>query len=188
MRTYNKKSKRQASTTPLVTAKKHWIVYVLPLLFTFSGFVFLSQGSIFAKVTGLVIIFFSLRYILRKASVKLHLTHDHLFIETGVLPWFKKYYEIPLFDVYKTSASINRIGRFLNNGTVSARNREDHTDIVSHINIANPQDFANQVNMLVQKLPVHDLNKLYELKERGAISEHEYNIMKLGFITHKYLA
>ncbi len=188
MKVHSRKTFKAKNTKPLlVTAKKHWIVYIIPLLFTVAGITLIGFEEITFKSSGFLLTGLSVYHILKKASVRWHLTNDHVYIETGAWPWSKSYTEIPVYDIYKSSANVHFFGKVLNIGTIKAERRVENCPGFIHYNISNPEEFTKHLNLLVKKLSAHNLNNLYELREKGMISEHEYNIIKLGYITKQYL-
>lgn len=187
MKVHSKKTFKAKKITLLTTAGKHPIVYIVPLIFTLAGIFLIGFEELSFKGAGLLLALAGIYHILKKASVKWHLTPDHLYIETGVWPWSKSFTEIPVYDIYKSSTKIDFLGRVFNIGTVKAKRRFDDCSGFSHSNIANPEEFTKHLELLVQKLPSHGLNNLYELREKGMISEHEYNIVRLGHITKQFL-
>jgi hypothetical protein len=184
---YSKKSFKKDYGTPIATAKKHWVVYILPLLLIASGIALLGSNEISIKVTGGILILGSLLRAIQIAGEKWHLTKDHLFIERGMGPK-KTYQKVPVTDLYRSSTSTNKIGRALNFGSVTAKRRSDHCSGLRHSIISNPKQFHLHINALVQNSPAKDLNKFYELKEHGIITDNEYNIIKLGYITNHHLS
>ena len=184
----SKKKRSKKNIQPVATAKKHWIVYILPSAFVIAGIVLLNGEQMFFRAAGLLVILFGFYRILSKANEKWHLTESHLIIEDGILPWSKKYQEVSVHDIYKTDSEAHpRLKRF-KVGKVKARRRADDCSGLHHSYIANPEQFSNQLQLMVQKLPSNNLNTLYELKEKGAISEHEYNLIRLGHITQQHLS
>jgi hypothetical protein len=186
-KTKQKTTKRDLK--PVITAKKHWIVYVLPTVLVVAGLVLATGEETVMKAAGAAISLFGLVLILKRATEKWHLTDRHLVIEEGIMPWAKKYHEVSVHDIYKTHTDANpRLKKLFNVGNVTARRRADNCLGFKHSFVANPEEFSNKLQTIVQKLPSNDLNTLYELKEKGAISESQYNVMKLGYITHQHLS
>lgn len=187
-----KKSKGKSSKKkiqPVATARKHWIVYILPTAFVIAGIILLNGEQVFFKGAGLLIMLFGFYRILAKANEKWHITDEHLVMEEGILPWSKKYQEVPVHDIYKTHAEAHpKLKRYFNVGNVKTRRRADDCSGLHHSFIAAPDEFTSHLQLMVQKLPSNNLNTLYELKEKGAISEHEYNLMKLGHVTQQHLS
>lgn len=173
---------------PIAIAKKHWIIYILPFLFIIAGIVFLNNDQLFFKIAGSAAVFAGLFYSLRKANEKWLLTEEHLVIQKGILPAFRKYQEVPVHEIYKTYTETGKLGRFVNLASINTRRRADNCTGLRHSNIANADEFTNELQLMVQKLPSHGLNQVYELKEKGAISESEYNLIKLGHVTRQYLS
>lgn len=174
---------------PLITAKKHWIVYVLPAVLVMAGLVLAIGEQPLFKAAGASLSLFGLFLILKRATEKWHLTDQHLIMEEGIMPWTKKYHEVSVHDIYKTQTdSTPRLKKLFNVGSVKARRRADNCLGFKHSFVANPEEFSNKLQTIVQKLPSNDLNTLYELKEKGAISETQYNVMKLGYVTHQHLS
>lgn len=183
-----KNKKTNKKQTPLATAKKHWIVYVLPSLFVLAGLILLNNQAAAFKGAGLLVVLLGFSLILKKANEKWHLTDNHLIIEKGVLPWAKKYMEVPVADIYKTDFTPGKLSRFFKLGNINTRRRSEECTGFSSAFIANPDRFSGHVQLLVQKQPEHSLNQLFELKEKGMISEHEFNIIKLGHVTSRHLS
>jgi hypothetical protein len=187
MKTYSKKSFRENFGTPIATAKKHWVVYLLPLILIAAGVSLLYMSEILPKVLGTIMILGGAFRMIQIASVKWHLTEDHLFIESGIGRG-KKYQQVPVYDIYKSSTSTTKVGRVFNFGTVVAKRRSEHCTGLRHSIVSNPKQFHSHIHTLVQKSPAKDLNQIYELREKGLISESEYNVMKLGYITQHHLS
>ena len=174
---------------PVMTAKKHWIVYVLPTVFVIAGLVIVTGEQSLVKAAGASLSLSGLFLILKRATQKWHLTDQHLIIEEGIMPWAKKYHEVSVHDIYKTQTEAHpRLKKLFNVGNVKARRRADSCLGLKHSFVANPEEFSNKLQTIVQKLPSNNLNTLYELKEKGAISETQYNVMKLGYVTHQHLS
>lgn len=186
------KAKPQSSKKdlkPVMTAKKHWIVYILPTVFVLAGLVLVLGDQPLLKAAGAAVSLFGLFLIMKKATEKWHITDQHLIMEEGLMPWAKKYHEVSVQDIYKTQTNANpRLNRLFNVGNVKARRRADNCLGFTHSFMANPEEFSSKLQMMVQKLPSNNLNTLYELKEKGAISEAQYNVMKLGHVTHQHLS
>ena len=187
MKSYSKKSFKKDLGTPITTAKKHWVAYILPLLLTASGIALLSTNEGLLKVTGGILLLGSVIRMIQIGSEKWHLTEEHLFIERGIGPK-KTYQKVPVTDLYKSSTSTNKIGRKLNFGSVTAKRRSDHCTGLRHSIISNPKQFHLHISTVVQNSSAKDLNKFYELKEHGIITENEYDIIKLGYITKHHLS
>lgn len=186
-KTKQKSSKKDLK--PMMTSKKHWIVYVLPTVLVIAGLVFVIGEQPIFKAAGAAVSLLGLFLILKKATEKWHLTDQYLIIEEGIMPWAKKYQEVSVHDIYKTQTDANpRLKKLFNLGNVKARRRVDNCLGFKHYFMANPEEFSNKLQAIVQKLPTHNLNTLYELKEKGAISETQYNVMKLGYVTHQHLS
>ncbi|HEY1025068.1 MAG TPA: hypothetical protein VGE26_07885 [Sphingobacteriaceae bacterium] len=168
-------------------AKKHWIVYLFPVVFLAAGLYFITQDDTNSRLIGAVIALPALLRIVQASMVKWYLTPEYVVVQKG-WPWSKKYEHIPVFELYKTDADNGKFSKFFNLGTLSAKGRENYTDQVKHINISNATAFSNEVTRVVQSSPAHPLNNAFELKEKGAISKEEYDLMKLGVMTHRYLA
>ncbi|MFD2164175.1 hypothetical protein ACFSJU_17330 [Paradesertivirga mongoliensis] len=174
---------------PVMTAKKHWIVYILPAAVVIAGLALVTGEHPIFKAAGAGLSLFGLVLILKRATEKWHLTDQHLIIEEGIMPWAKNYHEVSVHDIYKTQTDANpRLKKLFNVGTVKARRRADNCLGFKHSFVANPEEFSDKLQTIVQKLPSNNLNTLYELKEKGAISETQYNVMKLGHITHQHLS
>jgi len=171
---------------PVATAKKHWIIYVVPSLIVMAGIVFLNNEQQFFKGAGLLLILSGFYYILKKANEKWLLTDQHLVIKKGIFP--KKYQEVPVQDIYKTNTQTGKLSRFLNIATLNTRRRADNCSGLVNSNIANAEKFLNELQLIVQRHPSNNLNNVYALKESGAISEQEYNIIRLGYITQQHLS
>ncbi|PWG79814.1 hypothetical protein [Pararcticibacter amylolyticus] len=192
--------KKNNTHEPIATAKKHWIVYVVPSLLVFSGAILLSNGTVSLKTLGAALALAGVGLAVKRANEKWHLTENHLVMETGILPWFKNYIEVPVKDIYKTDfntvkidykTSFRKIGlkrHFNSIGNISTKRRDMQCRGFSASYIAHPEIFTRKMQLHVQKQPEHSLNQLFELKEKGAISEHEFNIMKLGHITKIHLS
>lgn len=174
---------------PVMTAKKHWIVYVLPAALVIAGLVLVLGEQPLFKAAGASLSLSGLFLVLKRGTEKWHLTEQHLIIEEGIMPWAKNYHEVSVYDIYKTQTDANpRLKKLFNVGTVKARRRADNCLGFKHSFVANPEEFSNKLQTIVQKLPSNNLNTLYELKEKGVISESQYNVMKLGHITHQHLS
>ena len=182
----SKKSIQKEIANPIATAKKHWVVYILPVLLIISGTFLLNADSMMARVAGGVIVLAALIRIIQVSNTRWHLTENNLFIQSGVFR--KKYEQVPVFDLYKSDASSTKIGKALNFGSITARRRSDHCTGLRHSIVANPKQFSSHIESVVRKSPAHELNKIYGLKEKCVISENEYNIMRLGFITREHLS
>ncbi len=183
-----KKKNLKKDYRPVVTAKKHWIVYIFPTLFVIAGLILLNGEQPF-KLAGLAVTLFGFYQILSKASEKWHLTDQHLIIEKGILPGLKKQHEISVQDIYKTHSNKTKLSKYFGDlGHITTRRRSDDCTGLNHSNIANPELFSRELQLRVQKLPSHNLNQVYELKEKGAISEKEYNLIKLGYVTQQHLS
>ncbi|WP_207425415.1 hypothetical protein [Pedobacter sp. SYSU D00535] len=174
---------------PVITAKKHWIVYLLPSLLVAAGVILVLNDAVAAKVAGAVALVLGFYQILKKSNEKWHLTDEHLVMEKGVLPWAKEFQEVSVTEIYKTHTHPHpKLKKFLNVGHVRTQRRADDCTGFHHSYIANPQEFSSQLQAMVHKSPASNLNTLYELKEKGAISEKEYNLIKLGHVTQQFLS
>lgn len=180
--------KKKNTQTPLATAKKHWIVYIAPTLITIAGLALMASNNVTYEGSGAFLALVGLGWILKKANEKWYLTESHLVMEKGILPWSKKSVEVPVKELYKTEYEPVRIKKPLPMGTISTRRRADNCAGFRSSFMAYPERFSQQVEYHLKRQPEHSLNQLFELKEKGAISEHEFNIMKLGHVTKMYLS
>lgn len=184
----NKKATQAKHARPVITAKKHWIVYLFPLSVIAAGIALFLMPQLIAKIISAALLLMGFILLIKKLSFKWHVTTEHIFVESGFGFTRKKYQQMPVFDVYKSSASVNTIGRILNFGTITTTQRENGDSMISHTNISNAKEISEYLNRYVKTLPTHPLNQVYELKEKGIISEQEYNLVKMGHITKQYLA
>lgn len=164
---------------------KHWIVYVIPVIFIAAGFYFVAQAEMPGNILGLFMVLSAILRIVQVSTVRWYLTRESLIVREG-WPWAKKYHAIPVFDLYQSTAAPGKFSRLFDTATLSARGRE-LPQLVQHINITDAKSFCEQVDKVVKSSPSHPLNNAYALKERGALSDAEYDLMKLGVLTQKYL-
>jgi len=176
---------KEETQSAIAFARKHWIVYIIPVLFLGAGFYFLAQTEITGRILGLLLAITAILRIVQVTTVKWYLTQDVLIVREG-WPWAKKYHSIPVFDLYQSTAAPGKFSRLFDTSTLSAKGRELPRS-VQHINITDAKSFCEQVDKVVKKSPAHSLNNAFALKEKGALSEAEYELMKLGVITQKYL-
>lgn len=181
----NRKSVIEESQSAIAYAQKHWIVYVLPVLSLAAGFYFLAQPEMITRLTGLVLALTAVLRIVQVSMVKWYLTPQHLIVRQG-WPWAKKYKQFPVFELYRSTAAPGKFSRFLNTATLSASSR-DSADTVSHINITGAGDFCSQVDAILQQSPAQPLNNAHALKQMGALSPEEYEVVRLGVLTQKHL-
>lgn len=186
MSNHTNPSFNQLRNEAIAYAKKHWIVYFFPILFLAAAIYFMAQDDFNTRLIGAAIGIPALLRIIQVSMVKWFLTSEYVVIQKG-WPWSKKYQHIPVFELYKTEADKGKFSRFFNLATLSARGRESYTEPLTHINISNATAFTDEVARVIQSSPAHPLNNAFELKERGAISKEEYELMKLGVMTQRYL-
>jgi len=187
-------SKKQEKTQtyrpePTITAKKHWIVYAVPAAVTTAGLFLLASQETNIKSLGVGLVVAGLAWAISKASEKWHLTDQHLIMEKGILPWAKKKHEIAVHDIYKSSAEGHKLSKYFRLGHIRTRRRADDCTGFSHSFITNHEEFSSAIEKRVKKhQSANSLNQVYELKEKGAISAHEYNLIKLGHVTQQFLS
>ena len=173
------------NATVISTAQKHWIVYLVPVLFIAAGLILLLLEPFFAHLAGSFLILGSLIRIVQVSTVKWVLTPEHLFVREG-WPWSKHYQQIPVYDLYKIDTQKGKFSRFFNLHTLSTADRESAKE-VTHINISNAHEFTSEVAKVLKKTNVATLNKAHELKEQGVLSAEEFNLLNLGVLTQKHL-
>lgn len=176
---------KEETRSAIAFAGKHWIVYIIPVLFLGAGFYFMTQAEITGKVLGALMALSAILRIVQVSTVKWYLTRETLIVREG-WPWAKKYHAIPVFDLYQSTAAPGKFSRLFDTATLSAKGRE-LPGSVQHINITDARAFCEQVDRIVKTSPAQPLNNAYALKEKGALSEAEYELMKLGVLTQKYL-
>lgn len=182
------KKAEAVSVDPISTAKKHWIVYLPLLLIVTVGIAFLTRDEIYNKVAGIMISLFGLLQMVRIATIKWHLTSDHIYIQQG-WPWAKKVQQVPVLQVYQSTASSKGIlGRYFNIGTITTTGRDGVYTNISDRNISNASAFSFEIAKVISKSPINPLNKIYALKENGAVSQSEYDLIKLGMLTNHFLS
>jgi hypothetical protein len=176
------------SPEPTITAKKHWIAYAIPSVIATAGFVLLTNQDSALKGLGAVVAVTGLIWAINKASEKLHLTDQHLILEKG-LPWSKKKQEIHVHEIYKTSTEHHKLSKYFRMGHIRTRRRADDCSGFNHAFMSNHEEFSRAIQKRIQKHDsAHNLNQVFELKEKGAISAHEYNLIKLGHVTQQFLS
>ncbi|MDB5119198.1 MAG: Short C-terminal protein [Sphingobacteriales bacterium] len=173
------------NATVISTAKKHWIVYLFPIVFTVAGLLLLSFEQFSYHLLGAFFIFGSLIRIVQVSTVKWVLTPEYLFVREG-WPWAKEYQQIAVYDLYKIDNQKGKFSRFFNVATLTTADRE-FEKAVSHINISNASEFTHEVTKVLNKTNVSTLNKAMDLKEQGALTPEEYNLLKLGVMTQRHL-
>ncbi|MDB5013122.1 MAG: Short C-terminal protein [Daejeonella sp.] len=173
------------NATVLSTARKHWIVYLFPVIFIVVGLLLLSLEQFSQHLLAAFFILGSLIRIVQVSTVKWVLTPEHLFVREG-WPWAKQYQQIPVFDLYKIEDQKGKFSRFLNVSTLTTADRE-FAKAVSHINISNASEFTHEVTKVLNKTNVSTLNKAMDLKEQGALTAEEYDLLKLGVMTQRHL-
>ncbi len=185
MHVMNRKSVLEETQSALAYARKHWIVYVIPVLSLGAGFYFLAQSESISRFTGLILALSAVLRIVQVSMVKWYITPQHLIVRQG-WPWAKQYKQLPVFDLYHSTAVPGKFSRFLNTATLSAGTRET-SDSVSHLNITDAGDFCRQVYAVIEKSEAQPLNNALALKEKGALSAAEYEMIRLGVLTRKHL-
>lgn len=173
------------NATVLSTAKKHWIVYLFPIGFILLGLILLSVQGFAYHLLGAFFIFGSLTRIIQVSTVKWVLTPEYLFVREG-WPWAKQYQQIPVFDLYRIEDQKGKFSRFFNVSTLTTADRE-FAKAVSHINISNASQFTSEVTKVLNRTNVSTLNKAMDLKEQGALTAEEFNVLKLGVMTQRHL-
>jgi len=174
---------------PTITAKKHWIVYAVPAALILAGVVLVSNEDSTIKGIGAVLAVAGLIWAISKANEKWHLTDQHLVMEKGVLPWSKQKHEISVHDIYKASSEHHKLNKYFRMGHIRTRRRADDCSGFSHSFITNHEEFSKAIEHRVKKHDsAHSLNQVYELKEKGAISSKEYELIKLGHVTQQFLS
>jgi membrane protein YdbS with pleckstrin-like domain len=181
----NRRKSNLVESQAIAHAKKHWIVYVVPVLFLAAGFYFLTQPLMMTRILGMILALIAVLRIVQVSMVKWYLTPQHLIVRQG-WPWAKEYKELPVFELYHSKAAPGKFNRFFNTYTLSAKTRET-ADSVSHLNITNANDFCREVDLLISKSKAQPLNNALALKEKGAITASEYEMVRLGVLTQKYL-
>jgi hypothetical protein len=68
------------------------------------------------------------------------------------MPLAKKYRDVSVHDIYKTQTDANqRLKKLFNVKNVNARRRADHCLGFKYSFIANPEEFSNKLQTIVQK-------------------------------------
>ncbi|WP_207533079.1 hypothetical protein [Desertivirga arenae] len=172
---------------PTITAQKHWIVYSAPAGLIAAGLILFLQDDTTFKIFGGVIAAAGLIWAISKANEKWHLTDQHLVMEKGVFS--KKKHEISVHDIYQASAEHHKLSKYFRMGNVRTRRRADECSGFNHSFITNHEEFSKAIEHRVKKhATAHSLNQVYELKEKGAISSKEYDLIKLGHVTQQFLS
>lgn len=168
-----------------IYARKHMIVYIFPVLFLIAGCYLLTQSDVLVKGLALVFISGAILRISQVAMVKWYLTPEYLIVRNG-WPWAKKFQQISVFDLYESNAAPGKFSKFFGTATLTAKTREG-SGAISTINITNAEEFCRQVSTVVKQSSAQPLNSALALKDRGMLTEKEYEVIKLGVFTQKYL-
>ncbi len=124
-------------------AKKHWIIYVIPILLIIVGIIGILPtiyGVGFVRLIGLALLYLlfrGVRSIIRIETSKIFLTKTHLTISTGLFG--KTIYDISLQKLEGVALSQNMFGKMLNFGILTVSTG----DLQQSYHLANPLELRN---------------------------------------------
>lgn len=182
----------------LLTTYSSWTSLVIPVAISLAAIVvsyfigFLPWGWIAAFVG---ILYFLIRYYSWKVNIWV-VTNFRVIDETGLLSHYAK--ESPLDKINNVSYDQTLIGRLFNYGHVEIQTAAE-VGATDYFNVNHPKrlkdtitaaqaDYKMGNNPFVMGMKnaaptmAMELEKLFELKEKGAISENEYNKAKSSIL------
>lgn len=178
--------------------KKNWSAYLIPGILILLGLTFLKQNTFFMIIGILLIVYNAIR-VISLMKVKWTLSEGNVFIEGGFLPWAKTEFQVPVFDIYECIYNTNLFSHIVKSGNLNLRRTEGVTSQLTVTSMTNAKEFSAQVNSMVhtykgKKNNVYvnnstpstsaseEIVKINDLKNKGLISESEYQIMKSKII------
>jgi uncharacterized membrane protein YdbT with pleckstrin-like domain len=181
-------------------SRKHWILYVLPVIMILLGlFMLLIRMNSFTLL-GIVLLFSSIMYILRVRSVHWIFNEEELIIKKGFLPWNKSNIEIPVEDIYEAFSSGGFWAMVFRFGDLNIRRTEGNTSGFKETVMSNHKFLIESINTKIraikkQKISKNDnsdkiisvsdeLLKLSVLKDKGVLTEEEFLIQKQKIINN----
>ncbi|MCE7042796.1 SHOCT domain-containing protein [Dyadobacter sp. CY312] len=181
-----------------ITAKKHWLTFILPGIIVLMGILMLGSSTVW-KVLGAVLILFNVIKLISLGSVRWTLSPAGLYVTRGILPWTKIQMQIPIFDIYESLVSFGMFGHFLGYGHISIRRTEGVTSVIGETSMTGAKEFSGQINQLVQDYKMRkntlivnqayaspsisqQLKHLADLKNSGELTQDEYDTMKSRLI------
>ena len=134
----------------LVLSEKHWISYVLPALAAIVALYLLFLGKYWWILSCILLGYAVWSYFVLR-SVSLTLTDKELIIKSGVLPWNRTYFNIPVYDIYEAFYEKGMISYLLGYGTVSIRRTDGVSTAFSYTYMTRYNDMVGQINALIRQ-------------------------------------
>lgn len=193
----------------LAYSKKHWFASILPAFLVFLGIAWILSFKIFNIILGLLLLFYAGTRLLANRQTSWMLTNDLLIIKSGFLPWRRVYYEIPKEDIYEAYFTQGIAGSMLKFATIVVRRNDGSASYFSESKMADFEEMIGRINDVVVKLKksnqhivantgeivselkrqnanaqliADELYKLSALKEKGLITDEEFNAQKRKLI------
>lgn len=181
-----------SDTNILIVARKHWYAYLPPaILFFICLIVWLT-----IKFIALLGIIWCIHLVLKYQSTSWSLTDHELIIQKGYLPWTKSYYSIPIEDIYEAYYRHGLEAKLFKFGHLSIRRTDGTTTEFTERTMSHADELTGTVNAMVRQLKqqryqpaqsinvqtniniTHSLIELAKLKERGILTDSEFEQAK----------
>lgn len=208
-------SNSKNTETILAVSNKHWLASVLPAILTFLSIIWILSFDLLNAIMGIALLFYSGTWFLSNRNTSWVLTNDLLIIKSGFLPWKKIYYEIPKEDIYEAYFSQGVAGSLIGYATLVVRRNDGLSSFFTFTKMTNKEEIVGNINTLVGKLKkqqehivantgevvkelkkqnnqsfqnysvADELYKLSTLREKGLITEEEFNSQKKKLIENQ---
>lgn len=178
--------------------QKHWVNYIVPVILMLIGLSMMSTSS-FIKYFGYALVAFNVVRVYSIYNVSWTLTQSEVYIRSGMFPWTKRSWHVPIFDIYESTVSYGMFGHFFGYSNIQIRRTEGMTSAIYGYALSGAKDFSGQINGLVHnfKRSKHtvvlnqavgnksisdELKDLAELKNRGELTQQEFDVIKQRFL------
>lgn len=181
--------------TILCVSKKHWFAYVFPIIIILFGVSFILSNGWISKLIGVFISLYGVYCFLAYKNTTWTLTDEELIIESGYyLGSF--YHDILIEDIYEAGYKKGIMGRILGYGMLIIKKTDGRATLIGTTKMDNIEEMVGNINALVKEkktmpktdfvnIPpqqgnsvVDELYKLSELKDKGLLTEEEFNKQK----------
>jgi hypothetical protein len=143
---------------------------------------------------GIALIILNSLKIYSLTAVKWTLNSTELMTTSGILPWSKVQWRIPVADIYESIYSRNILGHFLGFGNITIRRTDGTATRIYETNLGGARDFSGRITQKVLDFKVgkginhqtseinapfvSELKHLVDLKNKGELTQEEFLKLK----------
>ncbi|MBC8486866.1 MAG: PH domain-containing protein [Bacteroidetes bacterium] len=190
------KTSLKKSEKIILISKQHWFVLILPIFYTlliyFLSYIvlnYLTHSNVDNNILKIIIlIFFCVYWVYKYIERSQNLwcvTNQRIISEHGVFTNYSK--ECPVNKINNISYKQQFIGHIFNYGHVQIQTASV-IGLLKHKYVKNPQNLKNTITDVIEKYDkvstsnsnniADEIEKLFKLKEKGIITEEEFNKRK----------